>query len=56
MDFGTIKKLSKAEQKFKIKIPPCINKKGKGNPRKIQKKKISDYFFHPHAHLSPLTD
>lgn len=57
MDLGTIKKLSKAEQKFKIKIPLCINKKGREKfPKNPKKKKMSDYFFHPHTHISPLTN
>lgn len=51
MDLGTIKKLSKAEQKFKIKIPLCINKKGREKFPKNPKKKNVRLFF-PSTHLS----
>lgn len=52
MDLGTIKKLSKVEQKFKIKIPLYIqNKKGREKFPKNPKKKNVRLFF-PSTHLS----
>lgn len=49
MDLGTIKKLSKAEQKFKIKIPLCINKKGREKFPKNPKKKKCPIIFSIHT-------
>lgn len=56
MDLGTIKKLSKAEQKFKIKIPLCINKKGREKFPKNPKKKKNVRLFFPSTHPYLSTD
>lgn len=52
MDLGTIKKVSKAEQKFKIKIPLCINKKGREKFPKNPKKNVRLFFPSTHPYLS----